>query len=164
MTYYNIKFNNTHPLTSQHVRARARTHTHTHMHMHACKKTHVQQHLCINTAKATVNGGFQLSFKLGFWHIIAYRVWEFIPCDRAQIGKARCPLEPFLSFWYPKSAGISSRTQWMGWDIQVKQVRQVRWGQFLRLHHSTWKRLYIQFFELLEASAAESRVVKHECI
>ena len=27
-------------------------------------------------------------------------------------------------------------------------------GQFLRLHHSTWKRLYIQFFELLEANAA----------
>ena len=27
-------------------------------------------------------------------------------------------------------------------------------GQFLRLHHSTWKRLYIQFFELLEARAA----------
>ena len=26
-------------------------------------------------------------------------------------------------------------------------------GQFLRLHHSRWKRLYIQFFELLEASA-----------
>ena len=37
-------------------------------------------------------------------------------------------------------------------------------GQFLRLQHSTWKILYIQFFELLEANAAKSRVVKHVCI
>ena len=29
-------------------------------------------------------------------------------------------------------------------------------GQFLRLHQSTWKRLYIQFFELLEASLVKS--------
>ena len=37
-------------------------------------------------------------------------------------------------------------------------------GQFVSLHHSIWKRLYIQIFELLEANAAKSRVVKHECV
>ena len=50
----------------------------------------------------------------------------------------------------------------MGCIGEADQTSKV--GQFLRLHHSTWKRFYIQFFELLEASAAESRVVKHECI
>ena len=54
-----------------------------------------------------------------------------------------------------KSAGVSRGTQWMGWDVQVKQVRQVRRGSFWdSIIAHTWKRLYIQFFELLEANAA----------
>ena len=95
-----------------------------------------------------------LSFELGFCCSIAYRVGEFTPCVRAQMGKGALPFKLFLSFRNPKNAHVSRGTQRMGSDVQVKQVRQVRWGQFLRLHHSTRKRLYIQFFELLEANAA----------
>ena len=57
-------------------------------------------------------------------------VGEFTPCDRAQMGKGALPLEPFLSFWNPKSVDVSRRTQGTGWDLQVKQVRQVRRGSF----------------------------------
>ena len=38
-----------------------------------------------------------LSFELGFFCVIVYRVWEFIPGDRAQMGKCALPLELFLS-------------------------------------------------------------------
>ena len=55
--------------------------------------------------------GFELRFELGFCCSIAYRVWEFIPCDKAQIGTSALPLELFLSFWNPKSAGVSRGTQ-----------------------------------------------------
>ena len=134
------------------------------MHMHACKKTHVQQHLCINTAKATVNGGFQLSFKLGFGHIIAYRVWEFIPCDRAQMGESVLPPGTFSFILESKKCRYQQQNAMNGMGRTGEAGQTSKVGQFLRLHHSTWKRLYIQFFELLEASAAESRVVKHECI
>lgn len=43
----------------------------------------------------------------------------------------------------------------MGWDVQVKQIKHKtsKAGQILRLHYSIWKKLYIQFYELLEASA-----------
>ena len=71
-----------------------------------------------------------LSFELGFCCSIAYRVGEFTPCDRAQMGKGVLPLELFLSFWNPKSANASRRTQGTGWDLQVRQVRQVRRGSF----------------------------------
>ena len=40
----------------------------------------------------------------------------------------------------------------MGFTGEAGQTSKA--GQFLRLHHSTWKRLYIDLFELLEASAA----------
>ena len=43
----------------------------------------------------------------------------------------------------------------MNWmDCTGEAGQTIMAGQFLRLHHSTWKRLYIQFFELLEANAA----------
>ena len=71
-----------------------------------------------------------LSFELGFGCSTAYRVGEFTPCDRAQMGKGALPLELFLSFWNPKSADVSRRMQGTGWDLQVKQVRQVRRGSF----------------------------------
>ena len=38
----------------------------------------------------------------------------------------------------------------MGSTGEAGQTSRAR--QFLRLHYSTWKRLYIQFFELLELS------------
>ena len=49
---------------------------------------------------------------------------------QAQMGKSALPLELFLSLWNLKSAGVSQGTQWTGWDVQVKQVRQVRRGSF----------------------------------
>ena len=49
---------------------------------------------------------FELSFELGFCCSIAYRVWEFIPCDRVQIGTSALPLEVCISFRNPK-AGIN---------------------------------------------------------
>ena len=41
---------------------------------------------------------------------------------------------------------------WMDCTGEAGQTNKA--NQFLRLHHSTWKRLYIQFFELVEANAA----------
>ena len=96
------------------------------------------------------------SFELELCCSIAYRVWEFIPSyDRAQMRKSALPLELFLSFWNPKSAGTCqprNAVNGMGCTGEAGQTSKA--GQFLRLHHSTWKRLYIQFFELLKASAA----------
>ena len=42
------------------------------------------------------------------------------------MGKIALPLEFFVLFWNPKRAGVSRGMQRTGWDIHVKQVRQVR--------------------------------------
>ena len=39
----------------------------------------------------------------------------------------------------------------MGCKGEVDQTRKA--GPFLRLHHSTWKKLYFQFFRISEANA-----------
>ena len=55
------------------------------------------------------------------------------------VGKNVLPLELFLSFWNPKSAGVSRETQWTGWDIQVKQVSQGVAVSVSATMCSTWK-------------------------
>ena len=57
---------------------------------------------------------------------MTYRVGEFIPSDRAEIGESTLPLELFLSCWNPKDAGVSRGTQWTGRDVKAKKIRQVQ--------------------------------------
>ena len=57
---------------------------------------------------------------------MTYRVGEFVPSDRAEMGEGTLPLEPFLSCWNPKDGGVSRGTQWTGRDINAKEIRQVQ--------------------------------------
>ena len=59
---------------------------------------------------------------------MVYRVGEFIPSDRAEMGKSTLSLELSLLFWNPKDADISRGKQWMGRDVKAKEIRQVQWG------------------------------------
>ena len=147
----------THAHTLAHTHAYTHTHTHTHIHTQAgtraaCTHRYRQVNkkcggggrgavwLAAETKKfrSLVHGLRGIVwFWVEFWtgillHIssIAYRVWEFIPCDRARVGKIALPLELFLSFWNPKGEGISRGTHLTGCDVLVKQVRQVRLGSF----------------------------------
>ena len=87
------------------------------------------------------------------WDFVAAQSTEFIPCDRAQMGKSALPMERSVLFWNPKKCGCQQRNAMngMGCICEADQTSTV--GQFLRLRHSTWKKVYIQFFELLEANA-----------
>ena len=42
---------------------------------------------------------------------MSYRVGEFVPGDRAEMGESTLPLELFLSCWNPKDAGVSRGTK-----------------------------------------------------
>ena len=118
--------------THTHTHTHARTSTHTHMHVHmqtgmcaACIHHYRQVKQEMGVGGGTIGDGNRkfrsgpwaesnsvvLSFELGFCCSIAYRVWEFIPCDRAQMGKSALPLEVFLLFWNPKCVGISRGMQ-----------------------------------------------------
>ena len=57
---------------------------------------------------------------------MTYRVVEFIPSDRAEMGESTLPLELFLSCRNPKDAGVSRGTQWTGRDVKAKEIRQVQ--------------------------------------
>ena len=52
-----------------------------------------QRHLGVWSRGQEEHCGFELSFELGFCCSIACRVREFIPCDRAQMGKSALALE-----------------------------------------------------------------------
>ena len=54
---------------------------------------------------------FLVSFELGLCLSMTYRVGEFVPSDRAEMGESTLPLELFLSCWNPKNAGVSRGTQ-----------------------------------------------------
>ena len=177
------KFNkNTHSLTSQHTHTHARTHTHLHActnrhmySMYASIQVREQEVWVRWEGRATIGSGNKETkkfrslvhglrgtvwFGAEFWtgillqHSVqgmgVYAMWQL---TRAQTGKSALLVELFLSFCYPKSAGVSRGTWWTGWDVQVKQIRQVRRSSFwdyVIIHG----RDYISFFELLEASAA----------
>ena len=57
---------------------------------------------------------------------MTYRVGEFVPSVRAEMGESTLPLELFLSCWNPKDAGISRGTQSTGRDVKAKEIRQVQ--------------------------------------
>ena len=57
---------------------------------------------------------------------MAYRVGEFVPSHRAEMGESKLPLELFLSCWDPKDAGVSGGTQQTGRDVKAKEIRQVQ--------------------------------------
>ena len=52
-----------------------------------------------------------MSLELELCLSMAYRVGEFIPGDRAEMGESTLPLELFLSSWNSKDAGVSRGTQ-----------------------------------------------------
>ena len=48
--------------------------------------------------------GFEWSFELGLYWSTVYRQDEFIPCDRAELGRSTCPWNFFFfRFGIPKS-------------------------------------------------------------
>ena len=59
-----------------------------------------------------------------------------------------------FSVWNPKYAGVSRGAGMNGMGCTDETGHTSKAGQFLRVHHSTRKRRYIQFFELLEAITA----------
>ena len=42
---------------------------------------------------------------------MTFRVREFVPSDRAEMGESTLPVEFFLSCWNPKDAGVSRGTK-----------------------------------------------------
>ena len=69
---------------------------------------------------------FLVSFELGLCLSMTYRVGEFVPSDRAEMGESTPPLKLFLSCWNPKDAGVSRGTQWTGRDVKAKEIRKVQ--------------------------------------
>ena len=51
---------------------------------------------------------------------MTYRVGEFVPSDRAEMGESTLPLELFLSSWNPKDVGVGRGT---GRDTKAKEIR-----------------------------------------
>ena len=90
-----------------------------------------------------------LSFEQGLCCSMVYRVWAFISC-----GKKCVALGTFSFVLKSKTCGCQPRNAMKGMGCTGEADQTSKAGQFLRLHHSTRKRLHIQFFELLEASAA----------
>ena len=89
----------------------------------------------------------------------------FIPCDMAQMGKGALTALGTCSFALEsEKCGWQQRNAMNGLGCTGEADETSKARQFFRLDQSTWKRLYIQFFELLEGDAAYSRVVKHECV
>ena len=83
---------------------------------------------------------------------MTYRGGEFVPNDRAEIGKSTLPFELFLSCWNPKAAGVRRGMQWTGRDVKAKEIRQLQrssiWdniiaqgGNFVIDSLSYWKRV-----------------------
>ena len=103
---------------------------------------------------------FWCVFELGFCCSIAYRVWEFIPSyDRAQMRKSALPLELFLSFWNPKSAGTCQpRNAMDGMGCTGEAGQTSKAGQFLRLHHSTY--MEETLYSILSAIGSQCSLVK----
>ena len=64
--------------------------------------------------------GFELSFELGFCRSIAYRVWEFTPCDRALMRKVQCPWNCFFCFEIRIVQVSAEELDEWGWDVQVE--------------------------------------------
>ena len=54
---------------------------------------------------------FLVSFELGLCLSKTYRVGEFVPSDRDEMGESTLPMELFLSCSNPKDAGVSRGTQ-----------------------------------------------------
>ena len=65
---------------------------------------------------------------MGLCFSMAYRVGEFIPRVRTEMGDSTVPLELFLSFWNPKGVDVSRGTQWIGREVKAKEIRQVQRG------------------------------------
>ena len=52
-----------------------------------------------------------MSFELELCLSMTYRVRDFVPSDRVEMGESTLLLEVFLSFRNPKDAGVSRGTQ-----------------------------------------------------
>ena len=66
-------------------------------------------------------------------------------------GKKRFALGTLL-FWNPDSAGVGTGAQTIpGMGCKVDWTSTT--GQFFKLHHSTQRELYVQFFELSKTNA-----------
>ena len=61
-----------------------------------------------------------MSLELELCLSMAYRVAEFIPSDRAEMGESMLPLELFLSCWNLKDVGVGRGT---GRDTKAKEIR-----------------------------------------
>ena len=57
---------------------------------------------------------------------MTYRVGEFVPSDRDEMGESKLPLELLLSCWNPKDAGVSRGMHWTGRDVKAKEIRQIQ--------------------------------------
>ena len=107
------------------------------------------------------------------WQIFPRR-WKL--SDDSLAIKAQTPVQFHVSvirqlvqsslslFWNPKRTGVSRGTQRTRSDVASMWSRVDKAAQFLRLHHSTWKKRYIYFLELFKTNALLPRVVKHECV
>ena len=55
--------------------------------------------------------GFEWSFELGLYWSTVYRQDEFIPCDRAELGRSTCPWNFFFSVLESQSPGAHREMQ-----------------------------------------------------
>ena len=68
---------------------------------------------------------------------------------RAQMGEKCVALGTFSFLLESEKCGCQQRNAMNGMGCIGEAGQTSKAGQFLRLHHSTWKRLYIQFLLLL---------------
>ena len=67
------------------------------------------------------------------------------------MGKSALPMERFVL--ESEKCGCQQRNAMNGMGCICEADQTCKVGQFFRLRHSTWKKVYIQFFEPLEANA-----------
>ena len=83
---------------------------------------------------------------------MTYKVGEFVPSDRAEMGESTLPLE-FSFVLESERCGCQQRNAVNGKGRKGKADQTSTAEQYLRQHHSTRRKFCNRFSELLEASA-----------